>query len=173
MKNRLIILSDLWGNEKAEWISIYIKALSVTYEVKFYDSCSLAGISTINLSEEERHLFFVDRGIENAVNELLRLEKEEVSILAFSVGGVIGWKAILRGLNATKFIAISSTRLRYEIEKPLSDVILYYGELDSFKPKGLWFEKMKEIKFQVEPNKKHAMYKEEEIMNKVCLKLLS
>ncbi|WP_237275015.1 alpha/beta hydrolase [Tenacibaculum ovolyticum] len=173
MKPRLLILSDLWGGENIEWLSLYIKKLSVKYEVKFYDSCLLAGIANVNLSEEERHLHFVDKGINEAVTNLLELEKTAVTILAFSIGGVIGWKAALKGLKVTRFIAVSSTRLRYEVAQPFCDIMLYYGELDDFKPEKVWFDSFKELDYQLILNKNHTMYKEVAIINKVCLELVN
>lgn len=172
MKPRLLILSDLWGSEKIEWLSLYVNLLSVKYEVKIYSSCLLAGIPKVSISEEERHLFFVDGGIDNAVNELLKLEKEKVTILAFSIGGAIGWKAILKGLRVVELVAVSSTRLRYEVEKVLCKTKLYYGELDEFKPSEIWFKKMSGIRVQVIPGKAHDVYKEIETMKNVCLTLL-
>jgi len=38
--------------------------------------------------------------------------------------------------------AISATRLRYELNKPTSDINLIYGEEDLFKPSIEWFEEM-------------------------------
>lgn len=172
MKYRLIILSDLWGVIDASWVSMYVDKLSEGFEVKLYSSCELAEISEKNLSEEERHHFFVNGGIEKAVKNLMALEKEQLIVLAFSIGGTIGWKACLKDLNVKKLYAISSTRLRYETEKPKAEAILYFGEEDNYKPNNNWFEKMK-VDYRIIPKKVHEMYKEEEFAERLCLQIKS
>ena len=57
-------------------------------------------------------------------------------------GGVILWKAALRGLQMEKLIAISSTRLRKETEKPNRPFSLFFGENDVFQPNKEWFNQM-------------------------------
>ncbi|MGG6230423.1 alpha/beta hydrolase [Tenacibaculum sp. SDUM215027] len=170
MKYRLIILSDLWGVIDASWVSMYVDKLSEDFEVTFYSSCELAEIPEKNLSEEERHHFFVNGGIEKAVKKLVELEKERLIVLAFSIGGTIGWKACLKGLNVKKLYAISSTRLRYETEKPKAEAILYFGEEDNYKPNNSWFERM-EVDYSIIPQKAHEVYKEEEFAAKLCLQI--
>jgi len=112
MKSRLIILSDIWGIQKLGWVKYYIDLLSSDYDIKYYDSCELGEIETNSLNENIRHRQFVNGGIEIAVNKLLELEKKECNILAFSIGGTIGWKAALSGLKIKNLYAVSSTRLR-------------------------------------------------------------
>lgn len=126
MKHRLIILSDLWGVTDASWLSKYVDKLLEDFQVTFYSSCELAEMPRKNLSEEERHNFFVNGGLERAVKNLVELEKDRLTVLAFSIGGAIAWKACLKGLDVKKLYAISSTRLRYETEnrKPKQYFIL-------------------------------------------------
>ena len=170
MKQKLIILSDLWGRENVDWVSTYVKSLSEVFEVVFYSSCELAGIPDFNISEKERHRLFIESGLEKAVENLLRLEKNEVLILAFSIGGTIGWKASLAGLKVVSFNAVSATRLRYEKEKPLNNIVLYYGEKDAYKPDASWFEKMK-IDHGVISHGTHEIYRGEEFATKLCLEI--
>lgn len=172
MKNRLIILSDLWGMTDASWVSMYVDKLLDDFKVVFYSSCELAEMREKNLSEEERHHFFVNGGIEKAVKNLIELEKERLSVLAFSIGGIIAWKACLKGLDVESFYAISATRLRHETEKPKSKIALCYGKKDTYRPNSNWFKNM-EVNYSIIPKKAHEMYKEEEFARKLCIQIKS
>ena len=44
MKPKLIILSDLWGKEKSNWVSDYVELLKNKFEIQYYDCCDLGGI---------------------------------------------------------------------------------------------------------------------------------
>ena len=61
-KQRIIILSDLWGEEKSDWIVHYISILEKYFEVKYYDSCILGGVDKSDYSEESLHHQFVTGG---------------------------------------------------------------------------------------------------------------
>lgn len=157
-KTQLIILSDLYGRSKINWEQAYINHFQDKYNVQYYDCCDLGEVDKTDYSQENLHQQFVRFGIEKAIQNLLKLEKKEVTILAFSIGGTIAWKAALNGLKVQKLIALSATRLRYETEKPNCDIDLYYGENDRFQPKKDWFNMM-----NIEPifleNKEHDFYR--------------
>lgn len=140
MKEEIIILSDLWGINKSEWFVHFERMLSGNYYVKFYDSCKLGEIDLTPYEEKNIHKQFVKCGIEKASNKLLILEKQPKIYIGCSVGGVILWKAGLKGLPVKKLITISATRLRKEKEKPNCSIKTYFGELDEYKPKPTWFE---------------------------------
>jgi hypothetical protein len=171
MKPRLIILSDLWGKEKAAWTLDYIELLKNKFEIQYYDCCELGEIDKTNFSEENLHNQFVNGGIEKAVANLLKIEKNQIDVLAFSIGGTIAWKAALKGLNIGKLFAVSSTRLRYEDEIPSGTIQLYYGENDCNKPSNDWFEKHS-IDFEIIKNKEHDFYTEKESADSICAKIL-
>lgn len=141
-KQGLIILSDLWGAEKSDWITYYTTALKDYYAIKYYDSRILGEIAKRKYSEKELHAQFINGGIERAVTNLLMLENKNSVILGFSIGGYIAWKACNSGLRSKKLIAVSSTRLRYETKKPSMNIELIYGEDDAYKPDTTWFEKL-------------------------------
>ncbi|MBF8456270.1 alpha/beta hydrolase [Kaistella sp. G5-32] len=166
-KERLIILSDLWGAEKADWIEYYTSVLENNFEVNFYDSCVLGEVSKREYSEEKLHHQFVNGGIEKAVENLLKKEKENIIILGFSIGGLIAWKAGNSGLKMQNLFAISSTRLRYETLKPPTKIELIYGEDDAYKPKTEWFEKL-EINMNILAREDHELYKKKEIAEVIC-----
>lgn len=158
MKEKLIILSDLWGNHDAEWVHFYTDILKEYFDILFYDSCQLGEVDMKSLQMGLIHKQFVSGGTEKAVENLLKLEKEPVNILAFSVGGLIAWKAVLQGLNAEYLCLVSASRLRYEKKKPSIKIDLFYGEEDKYKPKKDWFEAM-EINPVVFKNEIHELYR--------------
>lgn len=167
MKPKLIILSDLWGANKSDWAKHYMQQLEGNFEIKYYDCCTLGSVHINDYSEESLHKQFVDFGIETAVAALNNLEKEKVYILAFSVGGVIGWKYALTNTNVQSFVAVSSTRLRYEIQKPNTEIELYFGEKDNYKPSEDWFNKMG-LAINLHPNVGHEVYKNEIFVDLLC-----
>ena len=95
------------------------------------------------------------------------MEKEEICILAFSVGGTIGWKYALKNANVKSITAVSSTRLRYETQKPKSDINLYFGANDNYKPEKDWFERL-QIEMYFEQNKGHLVYTDKNFIDKLC-----
>ncbi|NQY30165.1 MAG: alpha/beta hydrolase [Flavobacteriaceae bacterium] len=142
MKKRLLILSDLWGAKKSDWITNYFNLLEVDFDITYYDCCELGAVDKTVMTEEALHVQFINHGITTAVEKLLKLELEEVNVLAFSIGGAIAWKAALNGLIVKNLYAISATRLRYEVEQPVCDIKLCYGADDFFIPSIEWFDKM-------------------------------
>lgn len=167
----LIILSDLWAKDQSDWISHYIKNLQSNFEITYYDCCELGKLDKTDSTEQSLHEQFVDGGIERAVNNLILTEKQKVNILAFSIGGTIAWKACLLGLKAQNIFAVSSTRLRLEIDKPLVNIELYYGEKDQFQPGIHWFEKMN-IERQILPNEDHNFYQKSAFSEKLSQRII-
>ena len=169
---RIILLSDLWGKEKSEWIHFYLEILQNYFVVEFYDSCDLGNIDTTEYTEEKLHQKFLDGGIETAVKNLLERENQISTVLGFSVGGYIGWKAVLAGLKIDGLFAISSTRIRYEDKKPPGTIELYYGEEDNFKPNTEWFRKL-ELKENIYKKEEHNLYQKKEIAESICKKIIN
>lgn len=172
MKPVLLILSDLWGKEKSEWTQFYTSHLSSIYTIKYYDSCELASVDKSIDREEKLHTQFVNGGIEKAVDSLVAQGHKHVDVLAFSVGGVIAWKAALSGLNINALFAVSSTRLRKETEKPNCHIQLFYGEDDPSKPEQTWYEQL-ELEEFIFPNSPHEMYRDKEVAKKICQEILA
>ena len=171
MKPRLIILSDLWGKEKSDWVSAYVELLNDKFEIQYYDCCELGGIDKANYTEENLHSQFINGGIEKGVENLLKKEKNQINILAFSIGGTIAWKSALKGLNVGRLFAISSTRLRYEDEILNGTIKLYYGENDNNKPNNNWFEKHS-VDFEIMKNREHYFYAENDCITSICNEIL-
>ncbi len=166
-KPSLLLLSDLWGREKSEWIPYYTMRLEKYFDIKYYDSCELGNIDPTGCSKEKIHQQFVNGGIEKAVKSIVQKETEATNILGFSIGGYIAWKACFSGLRAKNIFAISSTRLRRETEKPPGMIELFFGENDAFKPTSCWFEKMG-IRENLYENQEHEFYRTEEIAEIIC-----
>ncbi|WP_136666919.1 alpha/beta hydrolase [Flavobacterium sp. H122] len=171
IKPKLIILSDLWGKEKSYWVDHYVTILENNFEIKYYDCCELGELNKTEYYEESLHDQFINGGIERAVENLIEKEKDNIHILAFSIGGLISWKASLLGLKSESIFAISSTRLRKETEKPNCIIQLFYGENDEYKPESNWFLKLK-IENQIVKNENHNLYQNKEFAEMLTKKII-
>lgn len=168
---KIVLLSDLWGKEKSEWINFYREILQDHFVVEFYDSGDLGNIDKTDYTEDKLHQQFVNGGIETAVKNLMIKENQPITILGFSVGGTIGWKAGLAGLKIDRLFAVSSTRIRNENKKPNTQIQLYYGENDAFKPKPDWY-KEREITPHLFANENHNLYMKKEIATVICTTII-
>ncbi|MDH5368308.1 MAG: hypothetical protein OEW67_15120 [Cyclobacteriaceae bacterium] len=172
MKPKLIILSDLWGLEKSQWIDYYKNNLQNSFEIKCYDSCELGQLDQSIYSEEALHKQFINGGIEIGVQNLLKKEKDDATILGFSVGGTIGWKYGIARSGIKSLYAVSSTRLRYEVNKPRGNIALYFGSEDNYKPTKDWCNKMNVACIE-EIDKGHQVYMESDFAKKLCKKIIN
>lgn len=172
MKPQLLILSDLWGIQKTTYLTQYTTLLQSKFDVQFLDCCQLGEIDTSNYTQENLHQQFVNGGIEKAIENLLKNYPQEVDILTFSIGGTIAWKANLAGLKVRNFYAISTTRLRYETEKPNSQITLVYGELDAYRPQPDWFKKLGISGYNIIKNEGHELYQKQTVIQQICKILL-
>jgi len=166
MKKRLLILSDLWGDSKGDWVDLYFNSLKTDFDITYYNCCDLGDIDVTNYKKEDLHKQFINHGINTAVEKLIALEPNEIDILAFSIGGTIAWKAALIGLNVNCMYTVSATRLRYELDKPNCEIKLIYGEQDLFKPSAKWFKEMN-IGYTTIHDHGHELYE----INKIALDL--
>ncbi|MEM8895574.1 MAG: hypothetical protein AAGC88_13415, partial [Bacteroidota bacterium] len=69
-KPQLIIISDLWGFQNANWIKYYQEALNEKYSITLFDSRELAGIDPKLDEEKAIHEQFINGGIQRAVEKL-------------------------------------------------------------------------------------------------------
>lgn len=168
----LLILSDINGNDENDWLKLYQEELDSHFKILYFDSRLLAGIDLADKSQDEIHAEFVDGGIDVAVEKLLTERVNQVFVLAFSIGGTIAWKAALNGMSVVKIVAVSSTRLRKEYQKPKCMIELFFGEKDMNRPMDEWFEPM-EMFPNILYGKEHDMYKEESVAEKVVQELMS
>lgn len=157
MKKRLIILSDLWGREKSEWVMHYTHILEHHFDIVYYDSCELGDIDKSDYTEESLHKQFLNGGIERAVERLIEIEKEKVTVLGFSIGGTIAWKYGIESGNIESLICVSSTRLRYETIRPKGNITLYFGGKDSHIPRDKWLDSMP-LNYSILDEQKHTFY---------------
>ncbi|KAA1245265.1 alpha/beta hydrolase [Aquimarina sp. RZ0] len=171
IKSRLIIISDLWGIKRSDWLQEYRKILETVFQIHIYDSCSLGEIDVSQSIEKDIHDQFIQRGIKTAVNSLLEKEKKKVNILALSIGGTIAWKAALEGLDIDTLYTVSSTRLRYELETPNCKVKCYFGAEDKNIPDRDWFQKRR-IKPIIYKEKNHQLYTDTDFMHRICNEII-
>jgi pimeloyl-ACP methyl ester carboxylesterase len=172
MKPRLLILSDLFGGKNPKWIKYYTEILESKFDIQYYDVLKLGEIEASNTDEKDIHNQFLKTGIDKAVQNLLNLEKEEVTVLGFSIGGTIAWKASLKGLNVCQLFAVSSTRLRFETEIPNCKIKLYFGGKDLNLPDLQWFFDLK-ISNQFFKNQDHQLYFDEKNAFVICNDILN
>jgi len=171
MNKRLIILSDLWGREKSDWLINYTEVLKAHFDITYYDCCELGGINKSDYNEKSLHQQFVNGGIERAVQKLTALEQHTISILAFSIGGTIAWKF---GINNTKIdtlTCISSTRLRHETIQSKAKIKLFYGENDIYRPQEEWLNNMR-LDYEIIGNKDHLLYRDIEFAQRVSQEII-
>ena len=173
MKQKLLILSDLWGIKKATYLPQYITLLQSKYDIQFIDCCQLGQVDTSNYTQDNLHQQFINGGIDLAVENLLENYPQTVDILAFSIGGTIAWKANLAGLKVQNCYAISATRLRYETIKPASQISLIYGELDAYRPKEKWFKKLELSDYCIFEHEGHELYQKPRIIQQICQQCLT
>jgi pimeloyl-ACP methyl ester carboxylesterase len=141
MKETLYILTDLWGISKASYIERIVSELAEKYNCKVFDSIELGSVDKRVYTKESLHRQFLEGGVDRAVERLLKSLDQPVRILAFSIGGLIAWKAAQRSANVKEIICFSSTRLRKEEIKPGCMISLYYGAEDPYSPKQEWLDK--------------------------------
>lgn len=167
MKKRLIILSDLWGYQEHSWMNVYVTILKDFFDIQVYDCCVLGKVDKDPYTEQYLHQQFIAHGIEQAVETLLKLEKKEVYVLGFSVGGTIAWKAVARGLQAEQLFLVSATRVRYETERLTTPTSAYFGADDVNKPSEDWLNKMVD-QYALLPKEDHECYIKVENLKRIC-----
>lgn len=163
---KALLLSDLWGFRKDNWQSYYKTLLLPHYNTTMLDSTILAGIPQTIHQQDNLHAQFIDGGIDLAVNYLCSQAEGYDLIIGVSIGGTIAWKAMLKGLQTKKLIGLSATRLRYETQKPKSNIRLIYGTEDPYAPNTSWFQQM-----NIEPimlvGQGHDLYKDQSILDEI------
>lgn len=168
---KIILLSDIWGKNESSWLGYYTTLLSPYFDIQYYDCQELGEIFTGLTNQEDIHQEFIHTGIDKAIKNLLKLEKEAFAIIGFSIGGYIGWKACLSGLKIDYLFAISSTRLRYETQKPQGEIQVFFGQEDKFKPSNQWFEQMN-ITHKLYASQGHELYQQREVAKSICQQML-
>jgi len=141
-----------------------VEKLSETYEVRCFSVLVLANLKKSNFdSKEQIHNELISKGgIQTAVQNLLKAVNCKIDLaVGFSIGGFVLWKAALGKLKAINLYCISSTRLRYEIQKPNCYTKAIFGAKDVYVPTKMWFQKLK-IEYQIIENEGHEFYKKEE-----------
>ena len=166
-KPKLLLLSDLWGWDHAEWSLQYQHELMSSFDVILYDSCTLGDVNNSSLEQEVLHHQFIQVGIDSAVAKLKALEKDPAHILAFSIGGIIAWKYALETNLPLSLTCVSSTRLRKEAQKPACPITIYYGDQDDYRPSQQWFDQW-DVNSNILINQGHEMYRNPEVVSLIC-----
>ena len=152
----LVILSDINGLFLPQIITS-TDNLNKYNEIHQLDSLTLAGLHD-KKDKENSHQYLINKGIDEAANALVLKYPNGIAVgLGLSIGGAILWRAIGKGLNVDYLLCFSSTRLRFETTKHLCRTTLYFGELDSYRPDQLWFQKLN-LKENVLSGQGHEFY---------------
>lgn len=167
---RLIILSDLWGFQNCPWIDKYTEVLKDDFELGLCDCRELGEVDLKSTSQDLIHSQFVQGVIDKAVENLVAQEQGEVHLLAFSVGGTIGWKAVASGLKVISLTAVSATRLRHENSAIDCELSLYFGEDDEFKPGPDWL-KNQSVEVHTIKGHGHKAYMDTEVIHSITTDL--
>ncbi len=171
MAEKLVIVSDMWGSRKGQWITSYLGYLQQYFDITYYDSQQLGNIDVPVNTSENIHRAFVEGGIDTAVAHLMRKESEPAHYLAFSTGGTIAWKAGLKGLPMKSLYTVSATRIRTEENKPECAITALFGDNDIYRPRADWYAKQN-LNSDIVKGFGHTMYTDEKVIDKVCLELL-
>ena len=163
MKKEIIVITDIWGMNNSEWIEQYVLSLKSNYNVSIIDSHKLGLINASNLSEKAIYEQFINGGIDRAVEKLVNQIPSVYSVIGFSIGGLIAWRACLQGFKVETLIAVSSTRLRYEKVKPDCNIFLIYGQEDKLKPDKNWFKTLN-VNHAIIERQEHELYKDSKIV---------
>jgi hypothetical protein len=157
---RLVILSDINGLFLPE----HPVMTTSSQPFKQFDAADklnslvLAGIEEKE-NPEGRHQAFITGGIDAAAEKLVALYPAGVDFaLGLSVGGVILWRAALKGLPIGNLLCFSSTRLRFEKNAPHCSVGLYFGENDTYRPDAKWFQDLG-LPLNLVPGAGHEFYR--------------
>ena len=175
MMQRLIVLSDLWGIARSQWWSYYKKSLQQHFEVEWYDCCKLGEIDLGDYDQDKLHQQFLAGGLDRAVGSLIAAEKDRLPalILAFSIGGVIAWRAVQEGLPCEYFCAVSATRLRNEQEVFSTKGKLYYGANDPYHPNEQWHQQQSKLSYELLPTYGHEAYIKVEVAKMIVRELVA
>lgn len=167
MKPSLLLLSDLWGHRRPLPYSAYQQQLGEQFDLHFFDSTKLAGITAEVCEQEELHRAFVDGGIARAVDQLTQLVPRTAYLIGCSVGGVIAWQYAQRQAQVQGLLAISATRLRYETEQPPCSIKLFFGEQDPSQPSADWYAQIG-LSAQLIEEEGHDIYRKESLIPMLC-----
>ena len=100
---KLVILSDLWGNLNSGWLVHYTAILNNHFEIEYYDCRELGEIDLREYSEEKIHQLFMNGGVDKAVKNLLKKESGVIHVLGFSIGGLYSLESSSRRFKSEKY----------------------------------------------------------------------
>ena len=84
------------------------------------------------------HHLFNEDGMRHAVRALRKIDGRPCLGIGFSAGGTALWNAVKEGLELQALICVSSTRLRFETSPLNIPTMVFWGELDPYRPPESW-----------------------------------
>ncbi|MBB4236867.1 hypothetical protein GGD57_003463 [Rhizobium esperanzae] len=97
----------------------------------------LSGRSDLRGDALHDHLFN-QGGMSHAVRALREIDGRGCLGIGFSAGGTALWNAVKEGLELQALICVSSTRLRFETSPLDIPTMVFWGELDPYRPPESW-----------------------------------
>ncbi|PDS81275.1 alpha/beta hydrolase [Rhizobium sp. L43] len=97
----------------------------------------LSGRPGLRGDELHHHLFNGD-GMRHAVRALREIDGRSCLGIGFSAGGTALWNAVKEGLGLQALVCVSSTRLRFETSPLNIPSMVFWGELDPYRPAEGW-----------------------------------
>ncbi|MBX5224908.1 alpha/beta hydrolase [Rhizobium sp. NLR9b] len=103
------------------------------------------------------HLFNRD-GMRHAVRALHEIDGRGCLGIGFSAGGTVLWNAVKEGLELQALICVSSTRLRFETSPLAIPTMVFWGELDPYRPIESWNNAVPQC-WKIYAGKQHDFYR--------------
>ena len=141
---RFVILSDINGEFLVEPPALErTPALTAHFDkTDKLSSLELAGIQN-ERDKDKRHQYLVAGGIDIAASKLVSAYASGITVaVGLSIGGVVLWRAIEKGLKVGSLLCFSSTRLRFETKAASCKTDLFFGEQDDYRPEPSWYVKL-------------------------------
>ncbi|MBX5134013.1 alpha/beta hydrolase [Rhizobium lentis] len=103
------------------------------------------------------HLFNQD-GMRHAIRALREIDGRGCLGIGFSAGGTALWNAVREGLELQALICVSSTRLRFETSPLDIPTMVFWGELDPYRPTESWNNAVPQC-WKIYAGKQHDFYR--------------
>ncbi len=152
----LLIIPDIFNFPPAQ--SPFLSQITKGQDYSYKSLPELLGEPELS-GEALHHSLFYQGGLTRAVSALHSLGAYGFKGLGFSTGGTVLWAAAKNHPLLKSLLCISSTRLRFENERPAIPVQLYWGAHDPHRPNSLWNKTYADY-YEVLPNAEHAFYRD-------------
>ncbi|MBB2692506.1 UNVERIFIED_ORG: pimeloyl-ACP methyl ester carboxylesterase [Rhizobium esperanzae] len=160
----LLVVSDIHGFPET-----FAELLDVgCSEHRVLQLAGLSGRPGLRGDELHHHLFNED-GMRHAVRALREINGRPCLGIGFSAGGTALWNAVKEGLELQALICVSSTRLRFETSPLNIPTMVFWGELDPYRPPESWNDAVPK-RWKTYAGKQHDFYRIDALASKSPLR---